>query len=157
MNAAPLLNAYKIPFTLFVVTNWAEGKHVWNDIMLDWRGIEQLATAGATVASHSMSHPNFGKLGGDDARYELAESRRLIEHRIGIKTAEFAIPLGQSANWTPAAAIAASELGYEIIYAQSVDRRPPGTVPRTFITGCDGCFIFRAAISGAFDAWEEHS
>jgi peptidoglycan/xylan/chitin deacetylase (PgdA/CDA1 family) len=154
-NAAPLLIDYRIPFTLFVVTDWADGKHSWGDVMLDWRGIEQLAMAGGNIASHSVTHPNFGRLCTDDMRRELAESRRIIERRIGVKTIEFAIPLGQSANWARTAGTAAADSGYELIYAQSVNRRPHGTVPRTFITRFDGDSLFGAALSGAFDDWEE--
>jgi peptidoglycan/xylan/chitin deacetylase (PgdA/CDA1 family) len=154
-NAVPLLNDYRIPFTLFVVTGWADGEHSWGDVILDWHGIEQLAKAGANIASHSHSHPNFSQIEDEVARYELAESRRLIEQRIGITATEFAIPLGQSSDWTPTAGAAAAECGYEMVYAQSVNRRPQRTVPRTFISRFDGDYLFAAALSGAFDGWEE--
>jgi hypothetical protein len=36
-----------------------------------------------------------------------------------------------------------------------MERRPPGTVPRTFITRFDNDRLFRAALGGAFDRWEE--
>ena len=58
-------------------------------------------------------------------------------------------------NWTADAAAAARAAGYEIIYAQAEETRPPDTVPRTFVTHFDGPHIFSALLGGAFDRWEE--
>ena len=58
-------------------------------------------------------------------------------------------------NWTPAAAVAARAAGYTTIYAQAEETRPDGTVPRTFVTSWDHDRIFRAALQGTFDRWEE--
>jgi hypothetical protein len=46
-------------------------------------------------------------------------------------------------------------VGYTTVYAQAVDTRPAGTVPRTFITRIDRPKVFRAALAGAYDGWEE--
>jgi peptidoglycan/xylan/chitin deacetylase (PgdA/CDA1 family) len=155
-NAGPILAEYNIPWTLFVVTNWADGQHGWSDgLLLDWRAIDRLAARGATIGSHSVSHPNFGSLPPDAAEYELSESRRRIARAIGSQPTQFAIPLGQSTNWTAQAAEAALRAGYELVYAQSAARRPKGTVARTFITRFDGDRNFRAALAGGFDHWEE--
>jgi hypothetical protein len=84
---------------------------------------------------HSVSHPDFGLL--DAALRELAESRERLAQAMGLDVREFAIPFGQSRNWTAAAGAAAAEAGYTTVYAQSVDTRSDGTVPRTFITRID--------------------
>jgi peptidoglycan/xylan/chitin deacetylase (PgdA/CDA1 family) len=155
-NAAPILAEFGIPWTMFVVSDWAEGRHPWGDgIMLGWDGIEQLAASGVTIASHSVSHANFGRLERDAAFYELATSRRVIEERLGIQTREFAIPMGQSKDWNAEAATAARRAGYELVYAQAVDKRAPGTIARTFITRFDDERVFKAALAGRFDRWQE--
>jgi peptidoglycan/xylan/chitin deacetylase (PgdA/CDA1 family) len=155
-TAAPILAEYEVPWTLFVVGDWADGRHSFGDgVVMGWTQVEHLAAQGVEIGSHSMSHPDFGLLPPDAARHELVESRRLIEARTGILTTSFAIPLGQSMNWSTAARAAAKEAGYEFVYAQSVLKRPPGTVPRTFITRGDDRRTFKAALEGAFDAWEE--
>jgi hypothetical protein len=74
---------------------------------------------------------------------------------VGVETSEFAFPLGQARHWSAVAAAAAAEMGYTTVYAQSVNNRPAGTVPRTFITRLDGLRLFRAALAGAFDGWDE--
>ncbi len=156
LNAAPVLKDLQIPWTMFVVTDWADGRHAFGpDICLSWRQLEGLAAQGATIGSHSVTHPNFGRLSLAQAEDELACSRRTIDANIGINTTQFAIPFGQSRDWPPAAHAAARATGYTAIYAQSERRRPPGTVARTFITRFDDDRLFRAALRGAFDAWEE--
>ena len=53
--------------------------------------------------------------------------------------------MGQSSNWSPAAGLAAAEVGYTRLYAQCVNSRPEGTIARTFITRIDRpvCFARR--------------
>jgi len=78
-----------------------------------------------------------------------------LRQMLGIEAYEFAIPMGQSGNWTPAAAAAATEAGYTRVYAQCVNTRPAGTIPRNFITRIDRPLLFRAVLAGAYDNWEE--
>jgi peptidoglycan/xylan/chitin deacetylase (PgdA/CDA1 family) len=155
-RAAPILADFGIPWTLFVVVDWTDGRHGFgDDIIMGWAEVEQLAGRGVEIGSHSISHPDFGSIPPDAARRELADSRHLIKARTGIDTRAFAIPMGQSKNWSADAGAAAEEAGYELVYAQSVLNRPTGTVPRTFITRVDDRRLFKAALEGAFDGWEE--
>lgn len=155
-NAAPVLADLGVPWTAFVVTDWADGHHgLGEDLLLTWAEIEKLASAGAVVASHSVTHPDFSTLERGRAVDELERSRSTIRERLGIDTTEFAIPFGQSGNWSPDTHAAAMAAGYTTVYAQSVHRRPLGTVPRTFVTRFDTDRIFTAALAGAFDEWEE--
>jgi peptidoglycan/xylan/chitin deacetylase (PgdA/CDA1 family) len=154
--AAPALRELGIPWTLFVVTDWAEGDRPEEaDLLLDWHDIAALAESGVTIGSHSVTHPDFGRLSPGRAAEELGRSREIIRDRLGIDPREFAAPLGQSANWFPGATRAVFDAGYRTVYAQSQDRRPQGTVGRTFVTRFDTDRIFRAALRGAFDRWEE--
>ena len=41
------------------------------------------------------------------------------------------------------------------MFAQAEETRPAETVARTFVTRWDGDRVFRAALGGAFDRWEE--
>ena len=156
-NALPVLRHHGIPATAFVVTGWADGQipDDWRRIVLDWRGVSALQDGGMTVASHSVTHSDFGRLEPADARRELEVSRERLRRVLGVETSEFAIPLGQSPNWSPAAGLAAAEAGYTTLYAQCVNSRPEGTIARTFITRIDRPVLFRAALAGAYDNWEE--
>jgi peptidoglycan/xylan/chitin deacetylase (PgdA/CDA1 family) len=155
-HAAPVLRHHGIPATAFVVTGWADGQRPDGyEHVLDWRGVTALREAGISLASHSVTHPDFGRLEPAEARRELEVSRERMRRMLDVETDEFAIPLGQSHNWTRAAGQAAAEAGYTTVYAQSVNTRPEGTVARTFITRIDRPALFRAALAGAYDNWEE--
>lgn len=155
-NAAPVLSELGIPWTLFVVSGWASGER-WDapDLFLGWSDLDRLAKAGVTIGSHSVSHPNFGRLDPDPARQELVESRRQIEAQLGAGVDSFAIPFGQSRDWSDRCSQLAQQAGYRLVYAQASASRPADTVPRCFITGFDDDRIFTAALEGAFDRWEE--
>lgn len=154
--AAPVLRHHGVPATMFVVSGWADGGHHDGYAhVLDWAGLAELEAAGITLESHSASHPDFGRLDADEAERELVESRARLEKMLGHEVREFAIPFGQSRNWSDAAGRAAVAAGYTTVYAQAVDTRPAGTVARTFITRIDKPKIFRAALLGAYDNWEE--
>jgi peptidoglycan/xylan/chitin deacetylase (PgdA/CDA1 family) len=155
-NAAPILADYGIPWMFFVVTDWAEGKHNWDPaVIAGWDAIERAASLGGSIGSHAVTHPNFGRISAQQAELELYESRLVIESRLGIVPTAFAIPFGQSRDWTSYAQQTAERAGYRTIYAQSEERRHEGTVGRTFITRFDDDRLFRAALAGAYDRWEE--
>jgi peptidoglycan/xylan/chitin deacetylase (PgdA/CDA1 family) len=156
-NAVPVLRHHGIPASMFVVTGWADRQ--WADRrqqwVLDWRQLRELQAAGVVIASHSVTHRDFGRLQPHEAGRELEVSRDRLRVMLGVETAEFAIPFGQARSWTDAAAAAAAEAGYTAIYANCVSTRPPGTIPRTFITRMDRPWYFRAALAGAYDDWQE--
>jgi peptidoglycan/xylan/chitin deacetylase (PgdA/CDA1 family) len=156
-NVLPVLRHHGIPATAFIVTGWASGEipDSFRRFLLDWRGVSALQEGGVNVASHSVTHPDFAHLEPGEVRRELETSREELRRVLGVETDEFAIPLGQSSNWTEAAGLAAAEAGYSKVYAQCVNTRPKGTIARTFITRIDRPMLFRAALAGAYDSWEE--
>jgi peptidoglycan/xylan/chitin deacetylase (PgdA/CDA1 family) len=155
-QAAPILRSNGIPWSVFVISGWAEQKDDFaKEQVLGWGELGALAADGATLGSHSVTHPDFAGLDPDRMREELEASRDMFEKRLGFRPTEFAIPFGQSNNWPAAARAAATQAGYELVYAQAEDTRPPDTVPRTFVTKFDHVRTFTALLDGKFDRWEE--
>lgn len=154
-NAAPILKELGIPWTMFVVTDWADGRHEFDDVLMTWGELEKLAGDGATLGSHSVSHAAFAYLTPGEVAHELAASRDMLQRRLGIDTREFAIPLGLSRDWPEDAQETARRVGYETVYSQAESARAIGTVARTFVGRFDNDRVFKAAINGAFDDWEE--
>jgi peptidoglycan/xylan/chitin deacetylase (PgdA/CDA1 family) len=109
----------------------------------------------AEIGSHSATHPDIGRVDVGHLGRELVESREAIEKNVGTRVTSFAIPFGQSNNWSVLAQQEAAAAGYEVVYAQAEETRPAGTVPRTFVTQFDQPRIFDALLEGAFDRWEE--
>ncbi|WP_127473816.1 polysaccharide deacetylase family protein [Microbacterium sulfonylureivorans] len=151
--AAPILASYDIPFSVFVVSDWSEDG-LGGDA-LSWAEVSRLAELGAEIGNHSASHPDFSRIGKEQAVHEIGSAQELIERRTGIRTSTFAIPWGQSGNWPVRAHEAALELGYEVIYAQAEETRSPGTAARSFVTRVDSPRIFDALLRGRYDRWEE--
>ena len=155
-QADPILREFNIPYTVFIVSEWSEQKHDWEKTgVLSWDELGRMREAGVELGSHSATHRNFGEIDVERAKREFEQSRRTIEERLGFTPEIFAIPFGQSDNWNDAADQAAREVGYKTIYAQAEETRPPGTVPRTFVTHFDNDRIFKAMLRGAYDRWEE--
>lgn len=155
-NALPVLRHHGVPATAFVVTGWADRAPEWcKTLVLDWRGVSALQDGGLRIASHSVTHPDFTGISSGQMQQELEQSRARLHAVLGVETDEFAIPYGQSGNWTPVATRVATQAGYTTVYAQCVSTRHAGTVPRTFISRIDRPALFRAALSGAYDGWEE--
>lgn len=154
--AAPILRDYGIPYTVFPVTDWTDGKveHFVGKVMT-WDEMASLTSPGVEIGSHSVTHSDFGAISPDRYDHELGESRRLIQARLGCAPDSFAIPLGQARHWTAAAGEAARKAGYAVVYSQSEETRPAGTIARTFVTQFDTDYIFRVLLRGAFDWWDE--
>ncbi|MDW3214157.1 MAG: polysaccharide deacetylase family protein [Ilumatobacteraceae bacterium] len=157
-TAVPILHEFDVPATCFVVTSWLDHDHQWQrDKTLSWSGVRELADAGVEIGSHSLSHPDFSSITDDDARREMVESGRRISEELGTVVDSFAIPFGVAATWSDELTAMAHSAGYHHVYAQSEDKRPAGTIPRTFITSVDSDRRFTAALHGAYDRWEEWS
>jgi len=155
-TAAPILNEYRIPWTLFVATGFVDEQSDWHrSHVLRWEEIGDLLKMGVEIGSHSVSHPDFARIDEPKVVDELERSRATIASRLGLQVECFAIPFGQSNNWTPFAQEAALRAGYKLIYAQAENTRPAGTIPRAFVTSIDNDWIFNALLEGAFDNWEE--
>jgi peptidoglycan/xylan/chitin deacetylase (PgdA/CDA1 family) len=155
-TAAPILSEYDIPWTLFVATGFVDDQSDWHQShVLRWNEIDDLLKMGVEIGSHSVSHPDFARIAESRVVDELERSKATIASRLGLQVECFAIPFGQSNNWTPFAQEAALRAGYKLIYAQAENTRPAGTIPRTFVTSMDGDWIFNALLEGAFDNWEE--
>jgi peptidoglycan/xylan/chitin deacetylase (PgdA/CDA1 family) len=154
--AASVLRDYQIPSTLFVATGMVDDPSDWHlSRVLTWDDIIELSEMGVEIGSHSVSHPDFRTIDNNRVVDELNMSRMTLNSRLGLAINCFAIPFGQSKNWTAFAQCAAVQAGYELIYSQAENTRPLGTIARTFVTSMDDDQIFNALLEGAFDNWEE--
>lgn len=155
-QAMPILRDHGIPWTVFAVSDWCDGRNPWMaGKALTWAEIETMLEHGGELGSHSATHPDFAALSPERAAEELAGSRETIRRRLGFSPASFAIPFGLAANWPAQAQTWAREAGYELIYAQAEETRAEGTIGRSFVTRFDDDRAFAALLAGRFDAWEE--
>ena len=86
------------------------------DGMMSWSQLRALVDGGHEVGSHSMSHQILSQLEGAPLAYEVAQSKRILEDRLGSRVTSFCYPNGDF-NASTLAAVATAG------YAQAVTTR----------------------------------
>jgi peptidoglycan/xylan/chitin deacetylase (PgdA/CDA1 family) len=82
--------------------------------MMTFDQLRELTRRGHIVGSHTMTHPNMAQISMDEARRELAESKHVLESRLGSPVKHFAYPCpALSPHWTERTVEQCRALGYE--------------------------------------------
>lgn len=141
-DAYPILKEFGYPFTLFLYKNYVDG----GGKALTSAMIEEMQKNGATIGSHSVSHPYPGTVKSHRRkgtepydkflRSEFGESKRFLESKFGARVTTFAYPGGfHTEEMMPLA----DEFGYEHLFTvlpgkirRSHDNK---TLPRYVILG----------------------
>lgn len=105
----PLLKRYGYPgvfsiYTSKVGTNYGRSS-------LTWEQIKQMAADPlVTIAAHSVTHPDdLREMSPEEMRYEIVESKRLLESQLGIPIKYFTYPAG---HYDEEVAAIVQEVGY---------------------------------------------
>jgi peptidoglycan/xylan/chitin deacetylase (PgdA/CDA1 family) len=77
--------------------------------VMNWSEISEMRLAGIEFGSHGMSHGILPLLTGEEIRWELRESKRLMEKNLGVSIDTFAYPNG---DFDAAIATQVKEAGY---------------------------------------------
>ena len=141
-DAYPALKEFGFPFTLFLYKNYVDGggKALTTDM------IEEMLKNGATIGSHSVSHPypqvvkKFRKRGGEAydkfLNEEMGEAKRYLEEKFKQPVTTYAYPGG---FYTEEMLTKGEELGYGHLFTVQpgkVKRSMPNNVlPRYIILG----------------------
>jgi len=89
--ALPLLEKFQLPITLFVTAGFVDRDGYLSEEELRELSRHPLITIGA----HGLWHRHFNRLAFEDARFELEESRRLLEEITGQRVDLMAWPYGE--------------------------------------------------------------
>jgi len=115
-HAVPHLERYGFSATFFVVAGLVGGTGRWLRAILDrelaladWDALHRLTERGFTCGAHSMSHPHLTRLSSEACWFELAESKRVLEARLGRPVVHLAYPYGE---YTSEVLRLAKEAGY---------------------------------------------
>jgi len=113
-HAFPVLRQYRLPATVFVVSDYCGGCNDWptqpkgTDIpsaeLMTWSEVEEISRAGIEIGSHTATHPRMGVLAPAAIEAELRASREAIEQRTGKPVRTLAYPYGESTPLVRAAA-----------------------------------------------------
>ena len=118
-DAFPILKEFGYPYTLYLYKNYIDG----GGKALTTEMIKEMLGHGATLGSHSVSHPypaniRAQKKKGERAfdaflRKEFGESKRFIESKFPVKITTYAYPGGFVTDEMPALA---DEFGYQALF-----------------------------------------
>ncbi len=102
--ALPILNDLGLHATFFVIVN-----RIGTPPYLSWQQLESMVDAGMNIQSHTMTHRPLESLSAAEIESELAESRSILEKRLGLKVTFFSLPHG---SWSELIVPIARQLGY---------------------------------------------
>jgi peptidoglycan/xylan/chitin deacetylase (PgdA/CDA1 family) len=133
-------------------SRWLRESHGFELPLIDWPTARNLASAGFHCGAHSMTHPHLAELAPASCRYELIESRRMLETELGREVAHLAYPFG---SYDAAVRGMAREAGYRSACSVRLGRSPPDddvlALRRVLVTGSDTlvdfAFRLRTALS----------
>jgi peptidoglycan/xylan/chitin deacetylase (PgdA/CDA1 family) len=86
---APILDDLGVRATFFVTSTL-----IGRPGNLTWADVRNLADAGHTIGSHTLTHPRLSDESDDSAAREIRESKATIEHETGLEVRDFAAPYG---------------------------------------------------------------
>jgi peptidoglycan/xylan/chitin deacetylase (PgdA/CDA1 family) len=99
-------------------------------LFASWDQVRRLtgADAGLSVGSHGHSHRKLAGLDGDSQRRELADSKRILEDRLGREVAALAYPYGWPGAYTAETKALAAEAGYRAAFVAIEGVNRPGAL-----------------------------
>jgi len=89
-TAFPILTKYGLSGTFFVYTRPLDHTE-----FMTWAQLQELVAAGMDIQSHSLTHPHLRALAPDAAYKEIAESKAMLEKRLGKPVIAFCYPFGE--------------------------------------------------------------
>ncbi len=88
--AFPILLKYRLAATFFVYTS-----AIGHSQSLTWEQISEMSAAGMEIESHTLTHPHLRTMPAEEAYKEIADSRAVLEKRLGKKVTTFNYPFGE--------------------------------------------------------------
>lgn len=177
-HAFPILTQLGLPATIFQTVQFADEQRLfsWDEAEyggqpelfdavrpLSWDEIRAMRDSGLiTMGSHTMTHPHLGRLSPDQIRFEVGESKRLLERHTGRTIRYFAFPGGirRYGDISDTAVETLIDCGYTLACTSAIGRNAmsddPFALKRTGIGRVDTLALFRAKLIGAYD-WVNHA
>ena len=101
-QAWPVLREQGFTATFFMISgllgkhnSWMTAQGYPSTPLMDWREVASLQRAGCEIGSHTATHRDLTEIGLDDAQAEIADSKRMLEDRLGAPVDFFTYPYGR--------------------------------------------------------------
>jgi peptidoglycan/xylan/chitin deacetylase (PgdA/CDA1 family) len=120
LDAGHILAEQRLPACFFIPTGFVgtDRRFEWDRALpqlanLTWDEVRALSQLGFEIGSHSVTHPDMGRLTRAEVRRELSESKDVLEEQLNQPVRWFAYPFGGRNNFRPEWLPLAREVGYE--------------------------------------------
>lgn len=163
-NAFPLLKKYNFSATIFLVTDFIDGKiksesfggEDVNIRPLTWDEIKIMDKSEIKFGSHSKTHALLTKISEGEVRDELVDSKKRIEDILGHKIENFAYPFGNIHSFNKFIKLAVAEAKYACAYTNimginKIRPRDKFVLRRMRIYSEDTPFKLKMKLKGAYD------
>ncbi len=117
-----LLKTYKslpvertAPFLDFVADETGSGRcpaSVASGTWMTWDQVREMSAGGMNIGSHTVTHPVLSRVGDEQLRHELRESKARLETELAIPIESISYPVGQPDSFNASCWQVAEELGY---------------------------------------------
>lgn len=93
-EAFPILQEHDFSATVFLPTDFIGNKklRLKGKEHLDWSQVSELSDIGISFGSHTVTHPELSSLRNEDIEYELMQSKKTIEDKLGKSIDTFSYP-----------------------------------------------------------------
>lgn len=164
-EALPILEAYSLPFTVFVTSDFCQQTHAHpryaadqryvsqTKLHLDWAEVNQLAAHPLVeIGSHTISHAHLPRLSDADSMREINESKQVIDQQLQQETQFFCYPNGDYFE-RELAILKASGYRAAVTVSPGINRQSSNlyALRRTEVTDRDSPKLMRYKLDGAFD------
>jgi peptidoglycan/xylan/chitin deacetylase (PgdA/CDA1 family) len=153
--AYPILKELGLKGNIFLVYETIDSHNSWHNPdsepwipMLTWTQVREMQDSGVVeMGSHTMSHKNLPTLPLEEVRWQLGESKKRLEEKLGREMVGFAYPYGAGAYVAPVRQ-AARDAGYRYDFGikQGISPWPwdpqSGPLKRLFVRGDDTMLDF---------------
>jgi peptidoglycan/xylan/chitin deacetylase (PgdA/CDA1 family) len=125
-TAAPLLAAAGMPAAMFISSGFIDTDRVFDHDAescphrfdnLRGNDIPVLVECGFEIGAHTVNHVNLGAIAIEEARWEVIESKRQLESRIGAEVKLFSFPFGRKQHFQPAVREIVEHAGYDALFS----------------------------------------
>jgi len=108
----PILQEYGLKATFYIATDL-----IGKPFYMTWEDIKEMAASGMSIQSHTVTHQPLAHMGVERVLFELSESKRVIEERLGQEVRHLSLPHGSKNGKTWPIA---KEIGYQSICTSDV-------------------------------------
>ncbi|WP_003540435.1 polysaccharide deacetylase family protein [Desulfotomaculum nigrificans] len=142
--AYPIMKKYGFTGTVFVVSQAIGGTNFFDvqkklqpeNKMMNWDEIKELDAAGFTIGAHTVNHPKLAEVSPEEARWQIEESKRVLEQGLKKPVNVFAYPYGSHNDQV---AELVKEAGFRAAVTTELglakDSQNPFKLPRVRVTG----------------------